>query len=91
MPWIFWTQLIAGGAVQLLHFFTVPETRATILCNREAKRRRKAGDDNIYGPNEIRGYVPSRKELFTIWGRPFYMLVSLVVSAFLHIDEGRVR
>src|SRR6201999_276745 len=30
LPWIFWMQLIIGGAVQLIHFFLVPETRATI-------------------------------------------------------------
>ncbi|KAJ5304475.1 Elongator complex protein 3 [Penicillium atrosanguineum] len=51
--WVFWVQLIFGAATQILHFFFVPETRATILVDREAKRRRKAGDE-VYGPNELK-------------------------------------
>ncbi len=56
LPWVFWFQLTLGGTVQLIHLVCNPETRSTILLDREAKRRRKAGEDpNIYGPNEIRG------------------------------------
>ncbi|KAI7530050.1 MFS transporter [Hortaea werneckii] len=51
--WSIWVQLIFGGAIQLLHFFTVPETRTTILMNRIAKRRRKEGNPNIWGPDEL--------------------------------------
>lgn len=55
LPWIFWIQLIVGGAVQGIHLLCNPETRATILLDREAKRMRQSGEDpNIYGPNEIR-------------------------------------
>ncbi|KMU81328.1 multidrug transporter [Coccidioides immitis RMSCC 3703] len=41
--WNFWIQLVAGIAVQLCHFLLVPETRATILLDREAKRMRRFG------------------------------------------------
>jgi multidrug resistance protein len=41
--WVFWIQLIFGFVAQLIHFFAVPETRATVLLDKEAKRRRDAG------------------------------------------------
>jgi len=70
LPWIFWVQLIVGGAVQLIHLTCNPETRATILLDREAKRRRKTGEDpNIYGPNEIRESRITFKEFRTIFFR----------------------
>ena len=70
LPWIFWVQLIVGGFVQLIHLVCNPETRATVLLDREAKRRRKTGEDpNIYGPNEIRGHKMTFKEFRTIFGR----------------------
>ena len=70
LPWIFWMQLIVGGATQLLHAVCNPETRSTVLLDREAKRRRKTGEDpNIYGPNEIRERKITPKEFATIFGR----------------------
>jgi MFS family permease len=54
LSWVFWIQFLVGVAVQGIHLFCNPETRSTILLDREAKRRRKTGEDpNIYGPNEI--------------------------------------
>lgn len=73
--WIFWVQLIFGGVVQIIHFFTVPESRATILMDREAKRRRKAGETNIYGPNELKENRLSLKEFGSYIIRPFEMFV----------------
>lgn len=53
--WNLWIQLILGDVTQLAHFLFVSETRATTLIDREAKRRRKSGEDpNIYGPNELK-------------------------------------
>lgn len=70
LSWIFWIQLIIGGATQLTHAICNPETRSTILLDREAKRRRKTGvDPNVYGPNEIRGRKLTFKEFGTIFGR----------------------
>lgn len=88
LPWIFWIQLIVGGGVQAIHFFLNPETRATILLDREAKRRRKAGEKNIYGPNEIHGYWPSLKEIWTIWSRPFYMFFTEPIVLWLSLLSG---
>lgn len=73
--WIFWTQLIFGGFTQTLHFFLVPETRTTVMLDREAKKRRKAGQKNIYGPNELKENRFSLKEIGYIWLRPFEMFV----------------
>lgn len=48
-------QLSLGFTVQALHFLFVPETRATVIVDRAAKRRRKMGlDPNVYGPGEMR-------------------------------------
>jgi MFS family permease len=70
LAWIFWIQLIVGVAVQGIHLCCNPETRSTILLDREAKRRRKTGEDpNIYGPNEIRGHQMSLKKIGSVFGR----------------------
>jgi len=76
LPWIFWMQLIIGGVVQLIHLLCNPETRSTILLDREAKRRRKSDEDpNIYGPNEIRGgHRITLKEVGTIFWRYVHKL-----------------
>lgn len=89
LPWIFWTQLLVGGGVQLVHLLFNPETRATILLDREAKRRRKTGEDpNVYGPNEIRGRRLSFKEIWTIWYRPFYMFFTEPIVLWLSLLSG---
>lgn len=88
LKWNFWVQLIFGGAVQLLHFFT-PETRSTILIDREAKRRRKTGEDpNIYGPNELKKPRVSLKEFSEIWTRSFVMFVREPIVLFLSLLSG---
>ncbi|KAI9804589.1 MAG: hypothetical protein M1833_006662 [Piccolia ochrophora] len=86
--WNFWVQLIFGGAVQALHFCIVPETRATILLDREAKKRRKAGESNIFGPDELKEHRISRKELLAIWGRPFVMFVREPIVLWLSLLSG---
>jgi hypothetical protein len=87
LPWLFWTQLIVGGVVQLVHLLCNPETRATVLLDREAKRRRKSGDQNVYGPNEMRGRL-SVKEVWTIWYRPFYMFFTEPIVLWLSLLSG---
>ncbi|TIC22420.1 MFS general substrate transporter [Wallemia mellicola] len=77
--WVFWTQLIFGGFAQILHW-TIPETRSSILLDKEAKRRRKQaakeGEElNIWGPNEISKRGLSFREVLVIWYRPFEMFL----------------
>jgi MFS family permease len=88
--WIFWTLLIMGGIVQAAHFILVPETRATILLDREAKKRRKNGDKNIYGPNELRPFKErfSMKEVGKIWWRPWLMFFTEPIVLFLSLLSG---
>lgn len=87
--WNFWIQLIFGGVVQIAHFFLVSETRTTILIDREAKRRRKEGeDDNIWGPSEIHGRAMNVKEVLTIWRRPFEMFLREPIVLFLSLLSG---
>lgn len=89
LSWIFWIQLIFGAFVQLIHFLCNPETRSTILLDREAKRRRKSGEDpNIYGPNEIKGRKLSAKEFGTITWRPFYMFLTEPIVTWLSLLSG---
>ncbi|KAI1828272.1 MFS general substrate transporter [Xylaria intraflava] len=88
--WCIWIQVIFGVVVQLLHLFTVPETRTTIILDYVAKRRRRQGEEDIYGPNEI---YPLRsrfswKELWDTWKRPFAMLIREPIVMFLSMLSG---
>lgn len=88
LKWNFWVQLIFGGAVQLAHFVLVPETRSTILLDREAKKRRKNGEKNIWGPNEVRDDRFSLKEIGSYWIRPFEMFAREPIVLFLSLLSG---
>ena len=71
--WNFWIQLIFGVVAQAIHFF-MPESRSTIIMDREAKRRRKTGEEpNVYGPNEVKKPRISMHEFGITWFRPFEM------------------
>ncbi|MCJ1285897.1 hypothetical protein MMC26_005239 [Xylographa opegraphella] len=85
--WIFWLQLIFGGAVQAMHFF-VPETRSAVMVDREAKRRRKAGEENLYGPGELKEHRFSAKEIVTVWVRPFEMFIREPIVLCLSLLSG---
>ena len=87
--WNFWVQLIFGVFAQIIHFIMVPETRSTILIDREAKRRRKSHEDpNIYGPNELKEHRISPKEVLTIWIRPFEMFLREPIVLCLSLLSG---
>ena len=86
--WCFWVQLLFGGATQIVHFFFVPETRVTIMLDKEAKRRRKNGETNIYGPSEMTKQRISLKEVLTIWYRPFEMFVTEPIVLCLSLLSG---
>lgn len=85
-----WVQLILGGVVQLVHFFTVPETRSTIMMNRIAKRRRTQNGENIWGPDELVPYRDrfSAKEILSTWGRPFKMFLTEPIVLVLSLLSG---
>ncbi|KAI8941881.1 hypothetical protein NX059_003077 [Plenodomus lindquistii] len=86
--WNFWIQLIFGVTVQAIHFF-MPESRSTILLDREAKRLRETGEDpNAYGPNELKKPRVSLKEAGKIWLRPFEMFVREPIVLFLSLLSG---
>ncbi|EGV62452.1 hypothetical protein PSN45_001209 [Yamadazyma tenuis] len=88
LQWNFWIQMIFGVVVQVLHLLTVPETRSSILIDKEAARRRKEGeDDNIYGPGTFRKGL-SFNEVFTIWKRPFEMFLTEPIVLFLSLLSG---
>jgi MFS family permease len=84
--WNFWIQLIIGGTVQLIHFW-VPETRCSILVTREAKRRRKNGE-NVYSASEIENRKFSMKPILTVWLRPFLMFVREPIVLWLSLLSG---
>ncbi|KAJ0164982.1 putative transporter [Colletotrichum tanaceti] len=88
--WSIWVQLIFGVAVQALHFFTVPETRTTIMMNRIAKRRRKEGNPNIWGPDELFPFKDrfSAKEILSTWVRPFKMFLTEPIVLVLSLLSG---
>lgn len=89
--WCTWIQLIFGGTVQLLHLFTVPETRTTIMMNNIAKKRRKTGvDTNIWGPDEIESFWArfTFNELIHTWLRPFRMFLTEPIVLSLSLLSG---
>lgn len=85
--WIFWTLLIMGGIVQIVHFFFVPETRTTVILDREARRRRKNGED-IWGPNELKQDRFNMREVGKIWWRPFQMFFTEPIVLCLSLLSG---
>lgn len=89
--WVFWIQLILGVVAQGAHMF-VPETCASVLLDKEAKRRRKADPNaNIYGPNEVNGSYWQRlsfKEVGRLLWRPYKMLLTEPIVAFLSLLSG---
>ncbi|KAI0967322.1 MFS general substrate transporter [Xylaria arbuscula] len=87
--WCIWIQLIFGGAVQVLHFFTVPETRTTVMMNQIAKKRRKTGEE-VYGPDEIESFWQrfTVKELLYTWMRPFRMFLTEPIVLSLSLLSG---
>ncbi|AQZ16410.1 hypothetical protein BZL39_J05790 [Zygosaccharomyces parabailii] len=85
--WNFWIQLIFNGVAQILHFFLVPETRSSVLVDREAKRRRKSGEDpDVYGPGE--GHHLTLHHLVVTWTRPFYMFLCEPIVLFCSLLSG---
>lgn len=84
--WNFWIQLIIGGTVQLIHFW-IPETRCSILVTREAKRRRKNGE-NVYSASEIENTKFSMKPVLIVWLRPFLMFVREPIVLWLSLLSG---
>ncbi|EIW79249.1 MFS multidrug transporter [Coniophora puteana RWD-64-598 SS2] len=88
--WNFWIQLMFGVFTQICHLFLVPETRASVLVDKEAQRRRKAGETNVYGPNEVTPYSErfALKEVVSIWTRPFHMFATEPIVLFLSLLSG---
>lgn len=88
--WCIWIQLIFGGFIQALHFFTVPETRTTIMMNKIAKKRRKEGNPNIWGPDELVPFKDrfSAKEVLITWIRPFKMFLTEPIVLVLSLLSG---
>ena len=88
LVWIFWTMLAFGGLTQALHFALVPETCPLVLLDREARRRRKRGDSNIYGPHELKEKRFDPKEILMVWLRPFEMFVREPIVLCLSLLSG---
>ncbi|KFA54628.1 hypothetical protein S40293_02251 [Stachybotrys chartarum IBT 40293] len=88
--WSIWVQLILGGVVQVIHFFTVPETRSTIMMNRIAKKRRAATGQNVWGPDELVPFKErfSMREVLITWMRPFKMFLTEPIVLVLSLLSG---
>ncbi|KAI0338461.1 MFS general substrate transporter [Trametopsis cervina] len=85
--WNFWIQLLAGAVVQFAHFF-VPETRASVLVTREARRRRKAGETNVFSTAELSGTVLTPRHIIRTWLRPFEMFLTEPIVLCLSLLSG---
>lgn len=88
--WAIWVQLIFGFAVQFLHLVLVPETRSSVMLDRIAKKRRAAGEINVYGPSELipfeKRFTP--KELGTLILRPFILFATEPIVLCLSLLSG---
>ena len=85
--WVFWVSLIFGGVVQAIHLVFVPETRSSVLITREARRRRKNGETNVYSSAELEPSMNLRRAC-TIWARPFIMFATEPIVLFLSLLSG---
>ena len=57
--------------------------------DREAKRRRKTGEEpNVYGPNEVKNPRVSMKEFGVTWIRPFEMFVKEPIVLSMSLLSG---
>lgn len=88
LQWNFWIQLLLGVVVQIIHFILVPETRSSVLCKREAQRRRKHGEPNVYATIEIHGRDLTVKHVAEIWARPFWMFITEPIVLCLSLLSG---
>ncbi|KAI1759600.1 major facilitator superfamily domain-containing protein [Hypoxylon sp. FL1150] len=89
--WAIWAQVIFGFFAQILHLQLVPETRASALVAEHARKLRESGErPNVYGYDEIKTMkeklVPSN--LFSLWGRPFKMLLTERIVLCLSLLSG---
>lgn len=83
----FFIQLGFGLLVQLIHLLFVPETRSTIMLNREAKKLRKADPSNeVSGPTEHQ--MVDKWEVLAIMVRPYKMLLCEPIVGFLSLLSG---
>ena len=92
LPWRynFWIQIVFGVATQLLHFLVAKESRATIMLDREAKKQRKLGNSNVFGPNEVRSLKERfhPREIAATMFRPYQMLMFEPIVLFLSLLSG---
>lgn len=86
----FWIQFGFGVLVQVAHLILVPETRSTILVDRQAKKLRKETGQNIWGPGELESWKVkfAPKKILTIWARPAVMFVQEPIVLFLSLLSG---
>ncbi|KAL5117706.1 hypothetical protein ACEQ8H_004454 [Pleosporales sp. CAS-2024a] len=83
----FWIQLGFGAVVQLIHFIFVPESRATIMLNRQAKKIRKADPSaTVRGPTEDEPI--KAKATLALMVRPYKMLFTEPIVGFLSLLSG---
>jgi MFS family permease len=88
LQWNFWIQLMLGAVVQGIHFFTVPETRASCIVTAEARRRRKGGEPDIISAEEYAGRSMTKKDIVKIWLRPFHMFLFEPIVLLLSLLSG---
>lgn len=59
-----------------------------MLLDREARKRRKNGQSNVYGPNEVREHRFTAHEIIKTWTRPFIMFVSEPIVLWCSLLSG---
>lgn len=96
--WVYWSQMIFGGACFLAVAFTYPETMVQVILKKKAQKMRRDTRDERYHTFSELNSPPFKEQLSIAFKRPFKMLcqepimimTSLyigVVSVLLHGDH----
>jgi len=90
--WLYWIQLILGGAVWFLMTFTVPETYAPTLLARRAKKLRRVTGDKKHVTEQDLDLRPLSERLAIFLLRPFQLLfgelIVFLISLYMSVLYG---
>jgi MFS family permease len=90
--WLYWIQLILGGAIYLTLALTVPETYAPKILTERAKRLRKETGDDTHVTEEEIGRRPFLETITIFVARPFQLLfgelIVFLISVYMSVLYG---
>ncbi|KAF3284925.1 hypothetical protein TWF970_011200 [Orbilia oligospora] len=90
--WLYWIQLILAGFVWILITFTVPETQASTILAKRAKKLQKETGDNRYTTEQSLDKRPFGERMQLFFFRPLQLLflepIVLFISLYMSVLYG---